>query len=175
MTSRFRGIVRHVLSLALVLALAGCFKSAAPLIDAARAAYPFTAISLKDEEGQTVALKRDGAVYRFIEETHTPSQPPSAYLLHEIADNTFIVQEASDGGEATYIFAKREGDTVTIRPVCRGLTPETLKELNVEGREEAQSYVFDCYVKDLNVLVRLGKSPAIWSDATKTLKIIAIE
>lgn len=175
MIPRFRGIVRHVLTLAMVLALAGCFKSAAPLIDAAHAKYPFTSISLKDEEGQTVALKRDGAVYRLIEEAHTSSQPPSAYLLHEIAENAFIVQESSDGGEATYIFAKREGDTIIIRPVCRGLAPETLQALNVEGREEAQSYVFDCYVKDLSVLVRLGNSPAIWSDATKTLKITAIE
>lgn len=159
----------------MVLALAGCFKSAAPLIDAAHAKYPFTTLSLKDEDGQTVALKRDGDVYRFVESGTPATQAPSAYLLHEIGDNTYVVQEASDGGEATYIFAKREGDSVIIRPVCRGLAPEILAELNVEGREEMQSYVFDCYVKDLDVLNRLGRSPAIWSDATKTLQVISIE
>ncbi|WP_125461722.1 MULTISPECIES: hypothetical protein [Rhodomicrobium] len=175
MTPGPRGVFRHVLSLAMVLALAGCFKSAAPLIDTAHAKYPFTAISLKDDEGQIVALKREGDIYRFIEQGQPPPQVPSAYLLHEIGENAYVIQEASDSGEATYIFAKRDGDSVIIRPVCRGLAPDLLQKLKVEAREEAQSYVFDCYVKDLDGLVGMGTSPTIWSDATKTLKIISIE
>ena len=62
------GLLRLFTPLIVVLSLAGCFKSGTPLLDAAHAKYPFAAITLKNEEGQISLVKRDGDVYRFIED-----------------------------------------------------------------------------------------------------------
>ncbi len=171
------GTFRHFACLALVLALAGCFKSAAPLIDVAHAKYPFKTMSFKDEEGQVAVLKRQGDVYHLIEERSPLAVPhvPTPLLLYEIAENSYIMQEASESGEATYIFVRRDGDKAIVRPVCRGIGPGILQTLNIESREEGQSFVFDCYVKDLNALIGLAQFPTIWSDETKTLQILSIE
>jgi hypothetical protein len=157
--------------MALVLGLAGCFKSEAPLIDKASAKYPFQTITLTID-GETEVLTRDGDDYRRTE-NDKPSE--ATLLIHEIAENLFIVQESQPDGEATYLFAKKQADKVVIRSDCEGIGAETLERLNIQTPKPGKPLFFECKIKDLDALIGLGQSPELWSGETKTLQIVSME
>lgn len=171
MTARLRCAFRPIALLALVLGLTGCFKSEAPLIDKASAKFPFQTISLTID-GDTEVLTRDGDVYRRTE-NDKPSE--ATLLIHEIAENLFIVQESQPDSEATYLFAKKQGDTVVVRADCQGIGAETLERLNIVTPKADKPLFFDCKIKDLDALIGLGQSPDLWSGETKTLQIVSME
>ncbi len=166
-----RGALRHFLLVPLILGLAGCFKSTAPLIDKSHASYPFQAITL-EIDNEVEIVKREGDVYRRIENNKPRGEP---LLIYEIEDGLYIVQEGDQGGEATYLFAKRQDDKVVVRSDCRGMDADVLASLNVQARKDDKTVFFECRIKDLDALIGLGKSPAIWSGETQTLQIVSME
>lgn len=163
---------RQLVVLTLVLGLAGCFKSASALIDKADAKYPFTTITLKADDDQLQVIKRDGDVYRLIEDGKEREEP---LLLYEIAENLYIIQETPKDGEATYLFAKKNGQQIVFQNDCRGIDADTLKRLKIETRDESKGVFFTCHAADLYALIALGQSPDLWSSETKTLQIVSIE
>ena len=165
------GLLRLLAPLVLVLSLAGCFKSSTPLLDAARAKYPFATITLKNEEGQISLVKRDGDVYRFIEDG---KQDATALLIHELGADFYLVQVAAPTGESEYLFAKKQGDDLIVRSDCKGLDAEMLRGNGVEIQESGD-VIYDCRFKDFKSLVELGKSPGVWANSTTRLKIVSIE
>jgi hypothetical protein len=171
MTARLRCAFRPAALLALVLGLAGCFKSEAPLIDKASAKFPFQTISLTID-GETEVLTRDGDVYRRTE-NDKPSE--ATLLIHEIAENLFIVQESQPEGEATYLFARKQDDKVIVRSDCKGLGADMLARLNIEAPKTEKTIFLSCKIKDLEALIGLGQSPDLWSGETHTLQIVSME
>ncbi len=165
------GLLRLFTPLIMVLSLAGCFKSGTPLLDAAHAKFPFAAITLKNEEGQISLVKRDGDVYRFIEDG---KQDATALLIHELGADLYLVQVAAPTGESEYLFAKKQGDDLIVRSDCKGLDAEMLRGNGVEIQESGET-IYECNFKDAKGLVELGKSPGIWVNSTTTLKIVSIE
>jgi hypothetical protein len=163
--------------------LAGCIKSDAPLIDESKAQYPFRSMSVKDDNGQVLSIKRDGNVYRLLEEPGELSQGADkseasglAYLVHDIGNQQYLVQETGDGQKANFGFAKRNGDKLVVRWTCEGLAADVLRKAGVQTvKPGPESDEPDCRVKDLAALVTLSKSPGIWSKGTTTLEILAIE
>jgi hypothetical protein len=170
--ARLRGALRQFVIFTLVLGLPGCFKSSAALIDKAHAQYPFKTITLKTEDNELQTVKRDGDVYRLIEDGEERGAP---VLIHALAENLYIVQESPEEGETTYLFAKRDGDKIVFQNDCRGVGADTLKRLKVETRDDSQALFFSCQISELDALIGLGQSPDIWSGGTKTLQIVSIE
>jgi hypothetical protein len=166
-----RNALRVITPLLLVLSLAGCFKSSAPLLDAAQAKYPFATLTLKNEEGQISTVKRDGDVYRFIEDG---KQDSTALLIHELGPDLYLVQVATPDGESEYLFAKKQDKQLVVRSDCRGLDPAVLHGAGAEVQESGET-IYECHFKDAKGLVELGKSPGIWAASTTTLQIVSIE
>jgi hypothetical protein len=164
-------LLKTMSPLFLVLSLAGCFKSGVPLLDAAQAKYPFATISLKNEEGQISIVKRDGVVYRFIEDG---KQDKTALLIHELGPDLYLVQVATPEGEAEYLFARKQDRDLIVRSDCKGLDPAMLRGQGVEVQETSENFR-ECQFSTLQGLVDLGKSPDIWANSTTTLKIVSIE
>jgi hypothetical protein len=165
------GVLRLLTPLVLVLSLAGCFKSSTPLIDAAHAKYPFATITLKNEEGQISIVRRDGDVYRFIEDG---KQDETALLIQELGADVYLVQIAAPTGESEYLFAKKQDSDLLVRSDCKGLDAAMLHGNGVEIQESGD-IIYDCRFKDAKGLVELGKSPGIWASSTTTLKIVSTE
>ena len=172
MMARTRRMWRLLAAAVLVSGLAGCFKSAAPLIDASNAKFPFKTITMKSAEGDTEIVKRDGDVYKRIE-NDKPSDEP--LLIYEIAEHLYIVQESAKDGDVTYLFAKRDGDKIVVRGDCHGIASDTLKSLKFDVRDTANGMFLECYTEDLKALIALGQSPGIWSEGTQTLQILSLE
>jgi hypothetical protein len=168
---RFLSVFKVLAPLVMVLSLAGCFKSSAPLLDAAHAKYPFATITLKNEEGQTSLVKRDGDVYRFIEDG---KQDGTALLIHELGTDLYLIQVATPAGESEYLFARKQDSDLIVRSDCKGLAPEMLRGNGVQIQESGET-IYECQFKTLQSLVDLGKSPSIWANSTTTLKIISVE
>ena len=167
----FPGLLRLLTPLLLVLSLAGCFKSDAPLLDAAGAKYLFATLTLKNDDGQISIIKRDGDVYRFIEDG---KQDATALLIHELGTDLYLVQIAVAGGQSEYLFAKKQDGDLFVRSDCRDLDAEMIRGFGAEIQETGQT-IYECHFKDANGLVELGKSPGIWAGSTTTLKIVSIE
>jgi len=163
--------LRLLAPLVMVLSLAGCFKSSAPLLDAAHAKYPFAALTLKNDEGQISLVKRDGDVYRFIEDG---KQDGTALLIHELGADLYLVQVAAPAGESEYLFAKKQDSDLIVRSDCRGFDAEMMRGLGAEIQESGET-IYECHFKDAKALAELGKSPGIWANSTTTLKIVSIE
>ena len=157
--------------LAVMLSLAGCFRSGTPLLDAAHAKYPFVTLTLKNEEGQISIVKRDGDVYRFIEDG---KQDSTALLIHELCADLYLVQVAIPTGQPEYLFAKKQDSDLIVRSDCKGLDAAMLRGNGVEIQESGD-IIYDCRFKDAKGLVELGKSPGIWASSTTTLKIVSTE
>jgi hypothetical protein len=164
-------LLKILTPLLLVLSLTGCFKSGAPLLDATQAKYPFATISLRNEEGELSLVKRDGDVYRFIEEG---KQDKAALLIHELGPDLYLVQVATPEGEAEYLFARKQESDLIVRSDCKGLDPAMLRGQGVEVQETSENFL-ECQFSTLQSLVDLGKSPGIWANSTTTLKIVSIE
>ncbi len=129
------GALRMLAPLLIVLGLAGCFKSGAPLIDAAHAKYPFAAITLKNEDGEISVVKRDGDVYRFIEDG---KQDATALLMQELGTDLYLVQVATPTGESNYLFARKQDSDLIVRSDCKGLDPAMLRANGIEFRKPAK-------------------------------------
>jgi hypothetical protein len=157
--------------LVVMLSLAGCFRSGTPLLDAAHAKYPFVTLTLKNEEGQISIVKRDGDVYRFIEDG---KQDSTALLIHELGADLYLVQVAIPTGQSEYLFAKKQDSDLIVRSDCKGLDAEMVRALGAEIQESGES-IYECHFKDAKGLVELGKSSGLWADSTTTLKIVSIE
>lgn len=164
-------LLRLLTPLVIVLSLAGCFKSDTPLLDAASAKYPFAAITLQNEDGQISIVKRDGDVYRFVEDG---KQDATALLLYDLGPDRFLVQVANPTGESDYLFAQKQGSDLVVRSDCKGLDADMLRGAGVEIRESGD-IVYECHFKDFKALADLGKLPGIWANSTTTLKIVSIE
>jgi hypothetical protein len=175
--------VRYLAFLGCVLALGGCIRSSEPLIDASGAHYPFKSMSLKDDNGQVLSIRRDGKVYRLLEEPGEPSPDARenkgsglAYLFREIDKQHYLVQETGSGKTVNYGIAKREGDKLMVRSSCAGLSPDTLRAAGIQtAKPEPMSGEPDCHASSLAELIVLSKSPGIWSKETTTLQILSIE
>jgi hypothetical protein len=170
MTTTPTGLLKVLAPLLLVLSLSGCFKSSTPLLDASNAQYPFTTLTLKNEDGQTSIVKRDGDVYRFIDDG---KQDVTALLIHELGPDLYLVQVAPPTGEADYLFAKKLNGDLVVRSDCQGLDPAMLRGKGVEIEESGA--IYECHFKDLNTLIELGKAPGLWESSTTTLNVISIE
>lgn len=157
----------------LVLGLAGCFKSEAPLIDKSSAVYPFDTAEIKVGDEPPQIIKRDGDVYRFVEE----GKPAEGSLLfHKIADDLYVVQDSPKDSQTTYLFAKRtDENTVVVQSDCRNIDPDTLKLLKIEHDEKRDTLLFSCHFADLKTLIDLGQTSALWSGETTTIQILSIE
>jgi hypothetical protein len=165
-------VVRHALLLAVVLGLTGCFKSKEPLLDAAQAKYPFKSATFKSDDGEIEILMREGDVYRLIED----GKPrPEDLLFFEIEGNVYLVQETGEVGVTTYLYVRKEGDKAVVMSNCDDIKPEKLTSLNFELKNESNVLFFECYAKDLNSLIALGKSPELWAGKSKTLEIVSME
>ena len=164
-------LLRMLAPLLVVLGLAGCFKSSTPLIDAAQAKYPFATLTLKNGEGEISVVKRDGDVYRFIEDGKPDD---TALLIRELGPDLYLVQIAAPNGTSDYLFARKQGSELIVRSDCKDLDPETLRAAGVEIHETGAS-IYECHFKDAAALVDLGKSPGIWANSTTTLTIVSIE
>ena len=171
MITRHLGLFKVLASLVMMLSLAGCFRSGAPLLDAARAKYPFATLTLKNEEGQVSIVKRDGDVYRFIEDG---KQGDTALLIHELGADLYLVQVAGPTGQSEYVFARKQDSQLIVKSDCRGLDREMLRGLGVDIHESGET-IYDCRFKDAKSLIELGKSPAIWASSTVTLQIMSSE
>ncbi len=167
----FPGLLKLLTPLVLVLSLAGCFRSAAPLLDAAHAKYPFATLTLKNEEGQISVVKRDGDVYRFIEDG---KHDATALLIHELSADLYLVQVAAPTGQSEYLFAKKQDSDLIVRSDCKDLDAEMVRALGAEIQETGQA-IYECHFKDSKGLVELGKSPALWANSTTMLKIVSVE
>jgi hypothetical protein len=165
------GLFRMLALLVVMLSLAGCFRSGTPLLDAAHAKYPFVTLTLKNEEGQISIVKRDGDVYRFIEDG---KQDSTALLIHELGADLYLVQVAIPTGQSEYLFAKKQDSDLIVRSDCKGLDAEMVRALGAEIQESGES-IYECHFKDAKGLVELGKSSGLWADSTTTLKIVSIE
>jgi hypothetical protein len=172
MTAWVRGTLRLLAVFALASGLTGCFKSASPLIDAENAKFPFKSITLKTAEGDTEVIKRDGGVYR---RTENGKPSDETLLLYEIAEQLYLLQESSENGDPTYVFAKREGYKVVVRGDCHGLPADKLEALKFDIRDTANGIFKECYTPDLKALIALARSPDIWSQGSQTLQIQSLE
>jgi hypothetical protein len=168
---RLLGPLRLLTPLVVVLALAGCFKSSAPLLGASHAKYPFATLTLTNEAGNTFLIKRDGDVYRSIEDG---KQDETALLIHELGADLYVVQVAAPNGASEYLFAKKQQSDLIVRSDCRGLAPAMPRGNGVEIHESGET-IYECLFKDAKSLTDLGKSPVIWANSTTTLKIVSIE
>ncbi|NKB16831.1 MAG: hypothetical protein HC774_08240 [Sphingomonadales bacterium] len=128
-------VVGHALLLALVLGLAGCFKSNEPLLDAAQAKYPFKSATFKADDGEIETLRREGDVYRRIEDGKPRSE---ALLFFEIEENVYLVQETGDIGVTTYLYARKERDKAVVMSDCQDIKRETLTSFNFEFKAIAK-------------------------------------
>ena len=167
-----RAVLPLLVLSALVTGLAGCFKSETPLIDAAQAKFPFQSIVLKADDEETEIIRREGALYRRIEDDQPRGEP---LLIYEIAANLYLIQETGASGDATYVFAKRDADKLIVQSDCGGIDTETLKRLHIDYAETSQSLFFECNAKDLGALIALGQSANIWSGTAQTFDIVSIE
>lgn len=171
MMPRLLRTLKVLTPLFLVVILAGCFRSSAPLLDAANAKYPFATITLRNEEGQISQVKRDGDVYRFVEDG---KQDRAALLIQELDTDLYLVQVALPTGESEYLFAKKQGSDLIVRSECQGLDPDMLRGHGIDVEETSESLV-ECQAKTLQSLVDLGKSPEIWANSTTTFTLVSIE
>lgn len=168
--------IRFLALTPLLLGLAGCFKSETPVIAKADAVFPFQTLTVKTPDGQTGILKRAGDVYVYSEPDAKPeTEKHQSVLLYKVGDNLYLAQNADEDGEATYVLAKREGDTILARSDCKGLGADTLAQAGIEPPERGSGIFYECRVTDLKSLVSLAKSPAIWADHTTALQIVSIE
>jgi hypothetical protein len=167
----FSGVLKHLLPLILMLSLTGCFRSEALLMDAANAKFPFVTLTLKNEDGQTSLVKRDGDVYRFIEDG---KQDDAALLIQELGANLYLVQLATPARNMEYLFARKQDGDLIVRSDCKGLDPDMLRGKGIEILESGAA-IYECNFKTLQSLVDLGTSPDIWANSTTTLKIVSIE
>lgn len=165
------GVCKYLFSLILVLSLTGCFRSEAPLLDAANAKFPFVTLTLKNEDGQISQVKRDGDVYRFIEDG---KQDDTQLLMKELGPSLYLVQLAATGQNSEYLFARKQDGDLIVRSDCKGLDPEMLRAKGIEIHETGAA-IYECHFKTLQSLVDLGTSPDIWANSTTTLKIVSID
>jgi hypothetical protein len=168
--------IRFLALTPLLFGLAGCFKSESPLIAGADAIFPFQTLTVKTPDGQTGILKRTGDVYVYSEPDAQPgTEKHQSVLLYKVGDNLYIAQNADEDGEATYVLAKREDDTILARSDCKGLGTDTLAQSGIEPPERGSGIFYECRATDLKSLVALANSPAIWADHTTALQIVSIE
>ena len=167
-----RGVLRQFAVFALVLGLAGCYKSETALITKDLAVYPFTSITFKPPEEGPVLLKRDGDVYQMVEDGE-PS--PRTFLFYRIDEDLYAIQETAEAGKAVYIFAKKDGEKIVLQNICDGIGEETLKRLKITLDKGTNRELTTCDIPDLQALAGLGRSPALWAAETLTLQIISIE
>jgi hypothetical protein len=165
------GVLRCFATVILVLGLAGCFRSATPLIELSQAKFPFETMTLKNPEGQLSTLRRYSDVYRLIENGELGQ---AALLIAELAPDTYLVQSDSESAETEYLFARKQGDTLLVRADCKGVDPASLTRLGVEVRQSGET-LYDCHFKDLQSLTEIEKSPGFWDNSTTTLQIVSIE
>jgi hypothetical protein len=167
--------LRNALLLTLAVGvLAGCFRSDKPLIDTGQAAFPFEELTVKTEDGETAILRKsaEGYVFTDPDKPDKPGGPP--ILLHKVAEHSYVAQEAGEDGRSLYLFARRDGDKITVRAICRALDEAMLTRLGIE-RENGGGELADCIAKDLNSLTELAKMPELWTNETKTLEIVSIK
>ncbi|MGF1620909.1 MAG: hypothetical protein ACFCUR_09870 [Rhodomicrobiaceae bacterium] len=168
--------IRFLALTPLLLGLAGCFKSDSPLVAGTDAVFPFQTLTVKTPDGETGILKRVGDVYVYSEPDAQPeTEKHQSVLLYKVGDNLYLAQNADEDGEATYILAKRDGDTILARADCRGLDEDTLAQAGIEPPKRGSGLFYECRAADLKSLVALAKSPAIWADHTTALQILSIE
>jgi hypothetical protein len=164
---------KALVALALVLALAGCFRSEKPLIDEAQAAFPFEELTLKTEDGETAILRKAGNVYAYIDPDRPDRPADKSILLHKVAEQLYVVQEAGENGRSLYLFARRTGERVMVTTICRGVDDAVLAKVGLE-RESGGDFA-DCVAKELRSLTELAKAPELWANETKTLEIVSIK
>jgi hypothetical protein len=171
------GVLKYFVPLIVLLSLTGCFQSKAPLIDAANAKFPFASMTLMNDDGQILTLKRDGDVYHRIED----GEPDDAELLfHELGPDLYLVQSAGSAQKPEhfeYMFVRKQDGDLVARSDCKGLDPDMLrsKGIEIQGTGSLRTEVTICVFETLQSLVDLGKSPGIWANSTTTLKIVSIE
>jgi hypothetical protein len=165
------GVLKTLLPLILVASLTGCFRSEAPLVDAANAKFPFVTLTLKNEDGQISQVKRDGDVYRFIEDG---KQDGAGLLIQQLGADLYLVQLAAPTGNTEYLFARKQDSDLIIRTDCKGIDADMLRGKGIEIVESGEA-IYECNFKTLQSLVELGTSPDIWANSTTTLKIVSIE
>ena len=165
------GALKYLLPLIIVLSLTGCFRSEAPLLDAANAKFPFVSMTLRNEDGQISVVKRDGDSYRFIEDGKPDA---AALMMQELGPDLYLVQVASPTHSSEYLFARKQDGDLIVRSDCKGLDPDMLRGKGIEIQETGTS-IYECNFKTLQSLVDLGTSPGIWANSTTTLKIVSIE
>ena len=166
-------LARGMLPLAAVavasIELSGCFTSQPPLIGKEQADYSFKTIKMRDDQGKEVELTRDGDSYVFTELAN--GKVERNILLYKINENVFAAQIA-EGNHAAYYFAKKDGNALTLQAKCDNLEDDELHELNLAfGAWPDPS----CNLENLDALIRLGQSAAIWSRDTRKVEIITIE
>jgi hypothetical protein len=165
------GVLRYCAPLVLVLGLTGCFRSEAPLMDAANAEFPFVSMTLKNEDGQLSQVKRDGDVYRFIEDG---KQDGAGLQIKQLGPDLYLVQLSAPTRNTEYLFARKQEGDLIIRSDCKGLDPDVLRTKGIEIVESGAA-IYECNFKTLQSLVDIGTSPDIWANSTTTLKIVSIE
>ena len=177
MPAAARPAIRVLLVAPVLFGLAGCFQSETRLIAEADAAFPFKTMTLKTEDGETGILQQQGKVYVYDEPGSSSSDDDGdqTVQLYQVGDGLYIAQHSDQDGEATYIFAKKTGDTILTRADCRGLDAATLSAANVKAPQKATGIVYRCRADDLKSLIALARSPAIWAEHTTTLQIVSIE
>ena len=177
MRAAARFVIRFLAMTPLLLGLAGCFKSAAPLVGEAEAVFPFQTLTIKTPEGETGILKRQDNAYVYSEpDASSPDKEKQQVVrLYQVEEDLYIAQELEEGGEATYILAKKNGDTIVTRSDCQGLDAATLKNAGIIPPKPDAGLFYECVTNNLNSLIALAKSPAVWADHTTTLQIVSIE
>jgi len=172
-----RAAFRALVLTALIGGLSGCFLSETPLINEANAAYPFTAMTIKTEEGETGFVKRQGGFYSFVETADSDTDETSAasVLFYEVADDLYIVQATEDNGEATYLLAKRQDGAIITRSDCDGLDAKTLAKAGVTPPDSGDRLLRACYAKTLKSLIALAQSSDTWAGQTTALQIVSVE
>ena len=158
--------------LMLTIGLAGCFNSEEPLINAENASFPFETITLETEDGIMV-LEREGDAYFGTEKGKGKGKEP--ILFHRLDENLYIVQSLEKGGSALYLFAKVDGDRVTVKPECQDVDENALVGVTIEIMKGGKGAFRFCRFKNLRTLAAVGKSQAIWSGKTTNIQILSKE
>ena len=129
--SSARRLLKTLLLTLAVGAVAGCFRSDKPLIDKAQAAFPFEELTVKNDEGETFILRKEsegeGYAYFGFEESGKRGENP--VLLHQVEDHLYVLQEAAQGGNTTYLLARREGNKFTVSSICPAIDEAMLIRL----------------------------------------------
>jgi hypothetical protein len=169
-----RRLLNALLLALAVSVLAGCFRSDKPLIEVAQAAFPFEELTVKTEDGEIAILRKEASGYAYIDPEKPAKPGEKPILLHQVADDLYVIQEAAENSHAIYLFARRERDKITVSSLCRAIDEAVLTRLGIE-RESGGGELADCVVKDLKSLTELAKTPDLWANETKTLEIVSIK